>query len=99
MNPTSPSCCLQSAIETGDPKVAGDLLPLVDDEQRKLAAARLAAEKQGQTLQPTALRPEAYVCLVRGRQRKRNVRRHFFAAAEAMRRSPGLPVAVRPSWT
>jgi RNA polymerase sigma factor (TIGR02999 family) len=77
-----------SAIEAGDPKAAADLLPLVYDELRALAAARLAAEKPGQTLQPTALVHEAYVRLVGGDQpRDWNGRGHFFAAAaEAMRR-------------
>src|SRR6185503_13523051 len=50
-----------NAIEQGDPKAAAELLPLVYDELRKLAAARLAAEKPGQTLQPTALVHEAYL--------------------------------------
>jgi RNA polymerase sigma factor (TIGR02999 family) len=77
-----------SAIEAGDPKAAAELLPLVYDELRKLAAARLAEEKPGQTLQPTALVHEAYVRLV-GEDRvvDWNGRGHFFAAAaEAMRR-------------
>jgi hypothetical protein len=55
-----------SAIEQGDPKAASDLLPLVYDELRKLAAARLAEEKPGQTLQSTALVHEAYIRLVGG---------------------------------
>jgi RNA polymerase sigma factor (TIGR02999 family) len=77
-----------SAIEQGDPSAASELLPLVYEELRKLAAVRLAQEKPGQTLQATALVHEAYLRLV-GRQ---NVQRwdgrgHFFAAAaEAMRR-------------
>src|SRR5918996_5696064 len=77
-----------NAIEQGDPKVAAELLPLVYDELRKLAAARLAAEKPGQTLQATALVHEAYLRLVGGEQpRDWNGRGHFFAAAaEAMRR-------------
>jgi RNA polymerase sigma factor (TIGR02999 family) len=76
------------AIEAGDPKAAAELLPLVYGELRKLAAARLAAEKSGQTLQATALVHEAYIRVVGdGRQRDWNGRRHFFAAAaEAMRR-------------
>jgi RNA polymerase sigma factor (TIGR02999 family) len=74
-----------SAIEHGDPKAAEQLLPLVYDELRKLAAQRLAQEKPGQTLQATALVHEAYLRLV-GDQQFDN-RRHFFAAAaEAMRR-------------
>ena len=76
------------AIEAGDPKAAAELLPLVYDELRKLAAARLAEERPGQTLQATALVHEAYVRLVGGEQpRDWNGRGHFFAAAaEAMRR-------------
>jgi RNA polymerase sigma factor (TIGR02999 family) len=74
-----------SAIEHGDPQAAGQLLPLVYDELRKLAAVRLAGEKPGQTLQATALVHEAYMRLV-GEQQFDN-RGHFFAAAaEAMRR-------------
>src|SRR6478736_2255098 len=77
-----------NAIERGDPRAAAELLPLVYDELRKLAAARLADERPGQTLQPTALVHEAYVRLVGGGQPDGwNGRGHFFAAAaEAMRR-------------
>src|SRR5262249_29869097 len=77
-----------SAIEAGDPTAAAELLPLVYDELRKLAAARLAAEKPGQTLQATALVHEAYLRRVGGAQpQDLNGRGHFFAAAaEAMRR-------------
>ena len=76
---------LLEAATRGDPKAAAELLPLVYDELRKLAAARLAAEKPGQTLQATALVHEAYLRLV-GEQQFRG-RGHFFAAAaEAMRR-------------
>jgi RNA polymerase sigma factor (TIGR02999 family) len=76
------------AAAAGDPRAAAELLPLVYDELRKLAAARLASEKPGQTLQPTALVHEAYVRLVGGDQPQDwNGRGHFFAAAaEAMRR-------------
>jgi RNA polymerase sigma factor (TIGR02999 family) len=74
-----------SAIEAGDPKAAAELLPLVYDELRKLAAAQMAREKSGQTLDATALVHEAYLRLV-GDQHFDN-RHHFFAAAaEAMRR-------------
>src|SRR5215468_11521742 len=73
------------AIDEGDPKAAGQLLPLVYDELRRLAAAQLAREKPGQTLEATALVHEAYLRLV-GDQQFAN-RRHFFAAAaQAMRR-------------
>jgi len=77
-----------SAIERGDPQAAAELLPLVYAELRKLAAARLAEEKPGHTLQPTALVHEAYMRLVGGEQPQDwNGRGHFFAAAaEAMRR-------------
>jgi RNA polymerase sigma factor (TIGR02999 family) len=74
-----------SAIEQGDPQAAGQLLPLVYDELRKLAAQKLAQETPGQTLEATALVHEAYLRLV-GDQHF-DGRGHFFAAAaEAMRR-------------
>src|SRR5205814_1715788 len=74
-----------AAIEQGDPKAAEQLLPLVYDELRKLAAQKLAQEKSGQTLEATALVHEAYLRLV-GDQQFAN-RSHFFAAAaQAMRR-------------
>lgn len=74
-----------SAIEQGDPQAAGQLLPLVYDELRKLAAARMAAENPGHTLNATALVHEAYLRLI-GDQ-KFDDRGHFFAAAaKAMRR-------------
>jgi RNA polymerase sigma factor (TIGR02999 family) len=73
------------AIEKGDPQAAGQLLPLVYDELRALAAQKMVQEKPGQTLEATALVHEAYLRLV-GDQQFEN-RRHFFAAAaEAMRR-------------
>jgi RNA polymerase sigma factor (TIGR02999 family) len=77
-----------SAIEQGDPNAAEQLLPLVYDELRKLAAQKLAHEKPGQTLQATALVHEAYVRLAGDdTSRPWNSRGHFFAAAaEAMRR-------------
>jgi RNA polymerase sigma factor (TIGR02999 family) len=77
-----------SAIEQGDLHAADQLLPLVYDELRKLAAARLAQEKPGQTLQATALVHEAYLRLVDvDKAQHWNSRGHFFAAAaEAMRR-------------
>ncbi len=77
-----------SAIEQGDPHAAEQLLPLVYDELRKLAAQRLAHEQPGQTLQATALVHEAYLRLVDVEQAQHwNSRGHFFAAAaEAMRR-------------
>jgi RNA polymerase sigma factor (TIGR02999 family) len=77
-----------SAIEQGEPKAAEQLLPLVYDELRKLAARRLAQEKHGQTLQATALVHEAYLRLVEDQGAGQwDSRGHFFAAAaEAMRR-------------
>jgi RNA polymerase sigma factor (TIGR02999 family) len=77
-----------SAVEEGDPRAAAQLLPLVYDELRRLAAERLAHEKSGQTLQATALVHEAYLRLVDVEQAQRwNSRGHFFAAAaQAMRR-------------
>jgi RNA polymerase sigma factor (TIGR02999 family) len=85
MNRMSHMTHLLDAAAAGDRKAAADLLPLVYDELRKLAAARMAAEAPGQTLQATALVHEAYLRLV-GDQRF-DGREHFFAAAaEAMRR-------------
>jgi RNA polymerase sigma factor (TIGR02999 family) len=78
-----------SQIESGDPAAAEQLLPLVYDALRKLAAQKLAKEKPGQTLQATALVHEAYLRLVGNSDCDRhwNSRGHFFgAAAEAMRR-------------
>jgi RNA polymerase sigma factor (TIGR02999 family) len=77
-----------SQIESGDPSAAEQLLPLVYEELRKLAAARLAQERPGQTLQATALVHEAYMRLVGdSASRSFHNRRHFFAsAATAMRR-------------
>jgi RNA polymerase sigma factor (TIGR02999 family) len=77
-----------SAIERGDPKAADQLLPLVYDELRRLAASRMAREAPGQTLQATALVHEVYLRLLDGEPAQGwNSRGHFFAAAaEAMRR-------------
>jgi RNA polymerase sigma factor (TIGR02999 family) len=77
-----------SAIEQGDPQAASQLLPLVYDELRKLAAAKMAQEAPGQTLQATALVHEAYLRMVdKDDAQHWNSRGHFFAAAaEAMRR-------------
>ena len=76
-----------NAIEQGDPKAAGQLLPLVYDELRKLAACKMANEAPGQTLQPTALVHEAWLRLGGGEGQDWDGRAHFFgAAAEAMRR-------------
>ena len=79
---------LLDAAAAGDPTAADELLPLVYDELRRLAAARLSAERPGQTLEATALVHEAYLRLVGdGRPNDWNGRGHFFAAAaEAMRR-------------
>jgi RNA polymerase sigma factor (TIGR02999 family) len=80
--------CILSAIAQGDPQAADQLLPVVYQELRTLAAQRLAQEKCGQTLQATALVHEAYLRLVNGTQAQPwDSRGHFFAAAaEAMRR-------------
>ena len=77
-----------SQIQQGDPQAASQLLPLVYDELRRLAAARLAQEKPGQTLEATALVHEAYLRLAGGPETQTfENRAHFFAAAaEAMRR-------------
>ena len=87
-----------AAAEAGDPHAAAELLPLVYDELRKLAAIRLAGEKAGQTLQATALVHEAYLRLVGGADPQDWAGRgHFFgAAAEAMRRI--LVESARPAW-
>lgn len=79
---------LLSAIDAGDPQAADQLLPLVYEELRRLAAAKLAREHPGQTLQATALVHEAWLRLTGAEQEKVwNSRGHFFgAAAEAMRR-------------
>ena len=76
-----------NAIEGGDPKAAEELLPLVYEELRLLAAHKMAQERPGQTLQATALVHEAYVRLVEAECQNWKSRGHFFgAAAEAMRR-------------
>jgi len=88
MQPMSEVTRILSAIEQGDPRAAEQLLPLVYDELRKLAAQRLAQEKPGQTLEATALVHEAYLRLAgKSEEQHWNSRGHFFAAAaEAMRR-------------
>ena len=77
---------LLGTIEQGDPKAAEELLPLVYEELRKLAAHKMAQEPPGQTLQPTALVHEAWLRLLGGECRFNDTRHFFFAAAEAMRR-------------
>ena len=86
-----------SAIEQGDPHAAEQLLPLVYQELRALAAQRLAQEQPGQTLQATALVHEAYLRLVEGDKAAHwNSRAHFFgAAAEAMRRIASAAAAKK----
>jgi RNA polymerase sigma factor (TIGR02999 family) len=86
-------CCVSDvtrvieAIQHGDPKAADELLPLVYEELRKLAASKMANEAAGNTLQPTALVHEAWLRLVGNDNPKFAGRAHFFAAAaEAMRR-------------
>ena len=78
---------LLNAVEQGDPKAAAELLPLVYEELRRLAAHKMANEAAGHTLQPTALVHEAWLRLAGPNAQQWNSRRHFFAAAaEAMRR-------------
>ena len=78
---------LLDRAQSGDPKAAEELLPLVYEELRKLAALRMANEPAGQTLQATALVHEAWLRLVGDGQQRWNSRGHFFgAAAQAMRR-------------
>ena len=78
-----------SALERGEPHAAEQLLPLVYDELRRLAAQKLAQEKPGQTLQATALVHEAYVRLVGSEPSKHwDSRGHFFAAAASVRAMP-----------
>src|SRR5215468_9300851 len=86
--PMSEVTRILAGIEQGDPAAAEQLLPLVYDELRNLAAQKLAQEKPGQTLQATALVHEAYLRLVDAEEVQRwDSRGHFFAAcAEAMRR-------------
>jgi hypothetical protein len=81
---------LLDAAEAGDRKAAADLLPLVYDELRRLAAARMAAESPDQTVQPTALVHEAYLRLIGPADEPRWANRgHFFAAAAAAGRATG----------
>jgi len=78
---------LLHAVESGDSRAAAELLPLVYDELRRLAVVRLARERDGHTLQPTALVHEAWLKLSESNDQQWRDRRHFFgAAAEAMRR-------------
>jgi RNA polymerase sigma factor (TIGR02999 family) len=88
MPPVNQVTQILSGIQAGDPHAAAQLLPLVYDELRKLAAQKLAQEKPGQTLQATALVHEAYLRLLGSEQDQHwDSRGHFFAAAaEAMRR-------------
>jgi len=86
MDNMSDATATLAAIEAGDPKAAEQLLVLVYDELRRLAASKLALEAPGQTLQPTALVHEAWIRLVGDRNPSFKDRTHFFcAAAEAMR--------------
>lgn len=73
--------------ESGDPQAAADLLPLVYDERRQLAARKMATEKPGQTLQPTARVHEAWLKIAADTDQEFTNRKHFFrAAAKAMQR-------------
>ena len=83
---TEPVTQILDAMERGDPDASAELLPLVYDELRRLAEARMAKTPPGNTLQPTALVHEAFLRLVGGQDRDWNSRGHFFAAAaRAMR--------------
>src|SRR6476661_5611601 len=92
-----------SAIEQGDPHAAGQLLPLVYDELRRLAAQKLAQEKPGQTLQPTALVHEAYLRLVAGAAESAHAphprrSRPATTGGQARRRpAAGAPRRLRPA--
>lgn len=86
-NPTSDTTLMLAAVERGEPRAAEQLLALVYDELRRLAAFKLKSEAPGHTLQPTALVHEAWLRLIGGGDRSFNNRAHFFrAASEAMRR-------------
>jgi RNA polymerase sigma factor (TIGR02999 family) len=86
---------LLSAIDAGDPKAADQLLPLVYGELRKLAVVRMANEKAGQTLQPTALVHEAWLKIAgNGHQQFAN-RRHFFKAAAGAMQQILIDIARR----
>ena len=83
----SDATVMLAVVERGEPKAAEELLVLVYDELRRIAARKLAREAPGQTLQPTALVHEAWMRLVGGESNNFNDRTHFFrAAAEVMRR-------------
>jgi RNA polymerase sigma factor (TIGR02999 family) len=86
---------LLNAIEAGEPKAADQLLPLVYEELRKLAAARMANEKVGQTLQPTALVHEAWMKIAGDGQEHFANRRHFFKAAAGAMQQILIDVARR----
>ena len=87
MNRVSDVTQILERVEQGDGKAAEELLPLVYEELRRLAAARMAQEAAGNTLQPTALVHEAWLRLVGAPEQDWNSRNHFFmAAAQAMRR-------------
>jgi len=87
LRPMSEVTQILDRVQQGDPKAAEELLPLVYDELRKLAAAKMAQEAPGQTLQATALVHEAWLRLVGANEQHWNSRGHFFgAAAQAMRR-------------
>lgn len=86
---------LLSAIDAGDPKAADQLLPLVYEELRKLAVVRMANEKAGQTLQPTALVHEAWLKIARDGQQHFANRRHFFKAAACVMQQILIDIARR----
>jgi RNA polymerase sigma factor (TIGR02999 family) len=84
-----------TALEQGDPKAAGELLPLVYEELRKLAVVRMANEKPGQTLQPTALVHEAWLKIAGDGHEHFANRRHFFKAAAGAMQQILIDIARR----
>jgi len=95
MAPMSEVTQLLSAIDAGDPKAADKLLPLVYDELRKLAVVRMANEKPGQTLQPTALVHEAWLKIAGDGHEHFANRRHFFKAAAGAMQQILIDIARR----
>ena len=87
--------CILERVQQGDPQAAGELLPIVYEELRKLAAARMANEKFGQTLQPTALVHEAWLKIAGDGQQHFANRRHFFKAAAGAMQQILIDIARR----
>ena len=87
--------CILERVQQGDPQAAGELLPIVYEELRNLAAARMANEKFGQTLQPTALVHEAWLKIAGDGQQHFANRRHFFKAAAGAMQQILIDIARR----